>query len=185
MLLRDSMRCLCDLRFREAWKSTLAPRAIPVTNRRAVPRNSCGRGVGDHQGNRAMKCQKFLAVTFIVSACWLMSGCAITRKSASIDSTSRMPFFGLEVGPKQREPAPETHRIRLEGSIPLEPEPAKLITNGSSKSSSWWSHKKEKEQEPEKRTTIAIPRTDLPAAAPAPGVTNDAPLDQELTSLEF
>jgi hypothetical protein len=49
-----------------------------------------------------------LAVTALIS---LAGGCSVTRKGATVDSTSRMPFFNMELAPKAREPAPETQRI--------------------------------------------------------------------------
>jgi hypothetical protein len=49
-----------------------------------------------------------LAVIVLVS---LTGGCSVTRRGATMDSTSRMPFFNMELAPNQREPAPETRRI--------------------------------------------------------------------------
>lgn len=102
-----------------------------------------------------------LTVAWVLFAtCGLSSGCAVTHKSASYDSGSRMPWFGLELARPQRAPAPETHRIRLEGSIPLEPEtarltkPKKLVVKRSSK-----------KDHAEKPSAIAIPRTDTATAA--------------------
>ncbi len=122
-----------------------------------------------------MKRANIITVAWLVSNLALTSGCSITRKSASVDSVSRLPFFGMELAPKQREPAPETRRIRLEGSIPLEPEPAILVPSAPMKDAAWWPRKKG----PDKRTAIAIPRTDLldsppamePSPPPAPGDT--------------
>lgn len=106
-----------------------------------------------------------LVVAGLVLIC-LASGCSITRKSASVDSISRMPFFGMELAPKRREPAPETHRIRRDHAVPVDLEPAKLATKGkaSSNEKAWW----QRLPGVEKRTAISLPRTDV-VATPSEG----------------
>lgn len=94
--------------------------------------------------------------------CLLPTGCSITRKSASYDSTSRMPWLGMELAPKRREPAPETQRIKRDRSVPVEIEPAKLVANGPQKDTSWW----QRLSGTEKRPVISLPRTDLVETAP-------------------
>jgi hypothetical protein len=107
------------------------------------------------------------AVPLMAAVCLLAGGCSITRKSASIDSISRTPFFGLELAPKRNTPAPETHRIRQEASVPVDVKPAKLMANGIPKEASWW----QRLTGVEMRSSIALPRTDLagtPAVPPPP-----------------
>jgi hypothetical protein len=99
-----------------------------------------------------------------VSASCLATGCAVTGKSATLDSVTKRPFLNIELAPKKRDPAPETQRIRLDGSIPLEPEPAKLVTNGPAKNASWWQRLKGTET----KSSISLPRTDLNDPPPEP-----------------
>jgi hypothetical protein len=105
------------------------------------------------------------------ATCLIAGGCSVTQKSASVDSVSRLPFFNIELAPRKRDAAPETQRIRLEGSIPLEPEPAKLIANKTSKGTSWWPRRKSSETP----TSIALPRTDLTEAASRVEIIEGAP----------
>lgn len=107
--------------------------------------------------------KRLLAVSVCVMF-GLSTGCAVTRKSASYDSGSKMPWFGLELARPQRTPAPETQRIRLEGSIPLEPEPAKLVLSKPRKAAS---KTLMKQATPEHRGPIPIPRTDISDAPQA------------------
>ena len=97
-----------------------------------------------------------------LACCLLMGGCSITRKSASIDSISRTPFLGLELAPKRTAPAPETQRIKRDRSVPVDIEPAKLVSNGAQKDTSWW----QRLAGSEKRPVISLPRTDVVEAPP-------------------
>ena len=102
-------------------------------------------------------------VVFGLAICLLSAGCAITRKSASIDSTSKMPWLGLELAPKRSEPAPETRRIKRDHQQPVEIEPAKLVVNGpQKKDTSWWQRLSGSEPRP----VISLPRTDVVATPP-------------------
>lgn len=111
-----------------------------------------------------------------------MSGCAVTGKSATVDSTSKMPFFNMEVGPRSKTPAPETTRISRDGSIPLEPEPAKLVVNGSNKDSSWWQRLKGTNDQ--KTVPIKLPRTDIVEVTPKQSKT-DPPAPRPDEPIEF
>ena len=109
------------------------------------------------------------------------SGCAVTGKSASIDSTSRMPFLGMELAPRKKDAAPETQRIRRDGSIPLEPEPARLVVNGPARDMAW----RQKKRSPEVKAPLRLPRTDLAeTASPAPHP-EAVPLTPEPDVIEF
>lgn len=112
--------------------------------------------------------------------CGLFCGCAVTRKSASYDSTSKMPWMGLELAAPRKAPAPETQRIRLEGSIPLEPEPAKLVMLKPRKESARRSLKKETTDVPR---PIPIPRTDV-SDAPQPAL-DEGPDVDDAARIEF
>jgi len=111
------------------------------------------------------------AVPLMAAVCLLAGGCSITRKSASIDSISRTPFFGLELAPRRNTPAPETQRIRQEASAPVDVKPAKLMANGTPKEASWW----QRLTGAEKRSSIALPRTDVAGAPLAPSSPEPAP----------
>lgn len=106
-----------------------------------------------------------IAAAAVSTGCVLTSGCAVTGKSATLDSISRRPFVGIELGPKKREPAPETQRISRDGSIPLEPATANLIANAPAKNPSWWQRLKGTETP---KAAISLPRTDLAEAPPEP-----------------
>jgi hypothetical protein len=119
----------------------------------------------------------------ILIAIWATSaatGCAVTRKSVSIDSGSKTPWLGLELAPKKKSAVPEATRIRRDDSVPLEPVPANLVKDSAPqpKEDSWW----QKLTGTEKRTPIKLPRTDLEdAAANKPSAVTPA----ESASLEF
>ena len=117
----------------------------------------------------------FFAAIMAGTLCVLCSGCAVTRKSATLDSTSRTPFLNLELAPQQREPAPETQRISRDREKPVGVEPAKLVANGVPKESSWWQRLTGTEQRP----AISLPRTDLAKTAAA-----EKPEEAESVSLE-
>lgn len=135
--------------------------------------------VGQHPGSVAVCGVRSTAIVVCLAAT-VFSGCSITGKNASIDSTSRMPFFGMELAPKRRAPAPETQRIRRDRSQTPEPEPAKLVVNGaqSDKDSTWWKKLTQAEQRP----SIPLRRTDVvepvPAAKPVVKIpTGDVPVE--------
>ncbi len=100
-------------------------------------------------------------ISLILLGCSLgaFEGCSVTRRGASVDSTSRMPFFNMELAPKRKEPAPETQRIRWDQSkTVVETEPAKLTANTpAGENSSWW----QRLTGTEKKTAVPLPRTDL------------------------
>lgn len=119
-------------------------------------------------------------VLALVSGCLSpVVGCSVTRKSASLDSTSRMPFFNMELAPKRKEPAPETQRIRWDQTAAVETEPALLIANAPpADNKSWW----QRLTGSEKKAAVPLPRTDLvtPVQATQPVVklpTNDVPVE--------
>jgi hypothetical protein len=117
-----------------------------------------------------------------MAGCLATTGCAVTRRSASYDSMSRMPWFNLELATPQRKPAPETQRIRRDGSVPLEPEPAKLVTPAKPADSNWWQRLTGAEKE--KPKPISIPRTDVAVGPPLPSLTEE-PADEEFDAVEF
>lgn len=124
-----------------------------------------------------------------MASCLATTGCAVTRKSASYDSTSRMPWFNLELTTPQRKPAPETQRIRRDGSVPLEPEPAKLVTPAKPADTNWWQRLTgtENEKSKPKPMSVPIPRTDVADIAvgpPLPSLTEE-PADEEFDAIEF
>ena len=71
----------------------------------------------------------------MVLVCWFAGiGCAIGGKSASIDSNSRVPFFGLELQERRRhEAAPNFRSIRLDQASDSRVEPIRLNSNSPSK----------------------------------------------------
>jgi len=51
----------------------------------------------------------------VLPCCWGLFGCAVDGRSVSIDSNSRIPFFGLELKERQRKSdGPPVHSIRAE-----------------------------------------------------------------------
>jgi hypothetical protein len=93
-----------------------------------------------------------------------------------LDSTSRTPFLGLELAPKRPEPAPETTRISRDREKRVDIEPAKLVANGVSQEPNWW----QRLTGTEKRSSISLPRTDVPAShAGTPSKTASVPLEPE------
>ena len=123
--------------------------------------------------------QSWSRVMIVCVVLCALDGCSVTRKGASLDSTSRMPFFNMELAPKRKEPAPETQRIRWDHATSVETEPAKLTANtptGDSKS--WW----QRLTGTERKALVPLPRTDIRESAAAPATslefpTVDAPVD--------
>lgn len=127
-----------------------------------------------------MSSLRWLLPLALCLCCGVTSGCAVTRKSASYDNQSKMPWFGLELATPRKSPAPETHRIRLEGSIPLEPEPAKLVMSKPRKAAS---KRLMRNDAAEVRGPIPIPRTDI-SDAPQPALYEGPDMD-EVGQFEF
>lgn len=108
--------------------------------------------------------QRLKTGVVVIAACLATAGCAVTRKSVSIDSGSRMPWLGMELAPKRRTPAPETTRIRRDSTAPVKAVPAKLAKEppaqkpaDSKSDETWW----QKITGTEKKPPIQLPRTDL------------------------
>lgn len=59
--------------------------------------------------SRSVICRR-LAVAILAST-YLLSGCVTQRKSFSVDSNSRVPFFGLELAPNDRSTSNEIRSI--------------------------------------------------------------------------
>lgn len=60
-------------------------------------------------------------------------GCAVDGKSVSIDSNSRIPFFGLELKERRRKSAgPPIHSIRVDGQSEVRVEPLGLVKSVAS-----------------------------------------------------
>ena len=108
--------------------------------------------------------QRLIVGVVVIAACLATAGCAVTRKSVSMDSGSRMPWLGMELAPKRRTPAPETTRIRRDSTAPVRAVPAKLVKEPpaqkpveSKSEETWW----QKITGTEKKAPIQLPRTDL------------------------
>ena len=125
--------------------------------------------------------RKFLACIVMLAACLGPTGCAVTRKSVSMDSGSKMPWLGMELAPQRRPPAPEVKRIRNDQSVPLEAVPAKLIKEDVPKEGGWW----QKLTGTEKRAPIKLPRTDLDVSPPMTAKVAAPSVAESAEPLEF
>lgn len=68
-----------------------------------------------------------LAAVWLSSCCLIVAGCAVGGRSVSIDSNSRVPFFGLELKERGRKSnGPPLHSIRSESSSTARIEPLRL-----------------------------------------------------------
>jgi hypothetical protein len=107
---------------------------------------------------------RWLSILTLTGCLGTLVGCSVTRKSATMDSTSRMPFLNMELAPKRKEPAPETQRIRWDHLTSKDEEPAQLIANApTGDSKTWWQRITGTEK---KGTAVPLPRTDLVEPVP-------------------
>ena len=75
---------------------------------------------------------RFLSVLLVLclasTLCLSLSGCAVGGRNASIDSNSRIPFFGLELHQRKRKlEGPPIHSIRWNSSSNFRTEPLRLV----------------------------------------------------------
>lgn len=88
--------------------------------------------------NRTQRCSLCRRVLLVMASIFWMEisglvGCAVGGKSVSIDSNSRLPFFGLELQERQRKSAgPPIHSIREEKQSEAWVKPLSLVTAGAS-----------------------------------------------------
>ena len=67
------------------------------------------------------------------------TGCAVAGKSFSMDSVSRMPFFGLSLQPRGPDKSDSIHRsISRNPATPVAAATADLRTPPSTARSGWW-----------------------------------------------
>lgn len=105
-----------------------------------------------HWGTLTARKSGSLLVVLVVA---VGSGCALERSSLSIDSDSRVPFFGFQFAPRRRPPAYERSISRTKPST----EPAAKVTTTlleTPPESSWpaWLTRSS-------RPTQPLPRTDV------------------------
>ena len=101
-------------------------------------------------------------------------GCAVDGKSVSIDSNSRIPFFGLELKERQRKSAgPPIHSIRADVQSKVRVEPLGLVKNVASLSrlGEMWDRKSPS------LPTIALPMTDERLGVDSPVSRSNAEID--------
>lgn len=102
-------------------------------------------------------------------------GCAVGGRSVSIDSNSRIPFFGLELKERQRKSnGPPVHSIRSDQKTDVRIEPLGLTKGISSvaRLGEKW------ERKPSPLSPISMPRTD----ANSPSL---PPRDQATVQIDF
>lgn len=102
-------------------------------------------------------------------------GCAVDGKSVSIDSNSRIPFFGLELKERSRKSAgPPIHSIRADGQSDARVEPLGLVKSVASLSrlSERWDRK-----------SSSLPTIALPTTGERLGV--DTPVSRSSTEIDF
>lgn len=99
-----------------------------------------------------------LAMWVVGLCCCGVIGCAVGGRSVSIDSNSRVPFFGLELKERQRKlNGPPAHSIRSSHKTDVRIEPLGL-TSGSgpvARLGEKWNRK------PSPLIPISVPRTDV------------------------
>ena len=103
-----------------------------------------------------------LLVFWLTSPCYCgVIGCAVGGRSVSIDSNSRVPFFGLELQERKRKSSgPPAHSIRSDNKTDVRIEPLNL-TKGLgplAKLGEKWDRK------PSPLPPIAVPLTDTPSS---------------------
>jgi len=75
---------------------------------------------------------RYLKVSLGVIVCAGLGGCAVSGRSAYIDSTSKMPFFNLELrGRKQQNSDPPFRSVRLDNRTGTQVEPLGLYSDKS------------------------------------------------------
>jgi len=98
-----------------------------------------------------------LTVWVVGLCCCGAIGCTVGGRSASIDSNSRIPFFGLELQERQRKSnSPPAHSIRLDHKTDARIEPLSLTKGIGSlaRLGEKWDRK------PSPLAPISVPRTD-------------------------
>ena len=89
--------------------------------------------------------------------CWGAIGCAVGGRSVSIDSNSRIPFFGLELQERQRKSSgPPVHSIRFDQKADVWIEPLGLTKGIRSLARLG----EKSDRRPSLLAPIAVPRTD-------------------------
>lgn len=103
--------------------------------------------------------ERLLLIVWMVGpCCWGAIGCAVGGRSVSIDSNSRIPFFGLELKERQRKSSgPPIHSIRSDQKTDVRIEPLGLTKGLGSlaRLGEKWDRK------PSPLVPIAMPRTDV------------------------
>ena len=126
--------------------------------------------------NRVSSCRALLALAACVGlvSCGAV-GCAVDGKSVSIDSNSRIPFFGLELKERSRKSAgPPIHSIRADGRSEVRVEPVGLVKGVASLSrlSEMWNRK-----------SSSLPTIALPMSGERLGV--DSPVPRLRAEIDF
>lgn len=126
--------------------------------------------------NHVSSCRALFAIAACAGfvSCGAM-GCAVDGKSVSIDSNSRIPFFGLELKERSRKSAgPPIHSIRADGQSDARVEPLGLVKGVASLSrlSEMWD-----------RRSPSLPTIALPLSGERLGVV--APASQSRAEIDF
>lgn len=126
--------------------------------------------------NRVSSCRALFAIAACVgfASCGAV-GCAVNGKSVSVDSNSRIPFFGLELKERSRKSAgPPIHSIRADGQSDVRVEPLGLVKGVASLSrlSEVWDRK-----------SPSLPTIALPMSGQRLGV--DAPVSRSCAEIDF
>lgn len=117
--------------------------------------------------SQSRRAAKLLLPLWVVGLCCCGAiGCTVGGRSVSIDSNSRIPFFGLELQERQRKSnGPPVRSIRSEQKsvvriepLGLTPRVGKLARLGEK-----W------DRQPNPLATLAVPRTDAGSARAASG----------------
>lgn len=116
-----------------------------------------------------------LTVWVVGLCCCGAIGCAVGGRSVSIDSNSRIPFFGLELKERQRKSnAPPVHSIRLDQKTDVQIEPLGL-TKGIGSLARFG---EQRDRKPSPLASIVVPRTDANSPSrPAAGDQAAVPID--------
>lgn len=101
---------------------------------------------------------KLLLTVWVIGVCCSGTvGCAVGGRSVSIDSNSRIPFFGLELKERQRKSdGPPVHSIRSDQKTDVRIEPLGLTKGFGSIARLG----EKRERKPSLLAPIAVPRTD-------------------------
>ena len=101
-------------------------------------------------------------------------GCAVGGRSVSIDSNSRIPFFGLELKERQRKSSgPPVHSIRSDQKTDVRIEPLGL-TKGISSIARLG---EKRDRKPSPLAPISVPRTDANSPSRPAGDQAAVPID--------